>query len=136
MRWVIANIVMRILFFSIGFHWVTKKGKQASAKEAPILVVGPHSSYFDAFPFILMGAPSIVAKSDVANVPAFGSKYFFLKQTNHLFCYYYYRFTFYVVFSQWRFVAFLSGCLYCIVSIRTLTRIALYYLVHVHAHVA
>ncbi len=74
LRWVIANVIMRGLFFCMGFYWVTKKGKQASRAEAPILVVGPHSSYFDAFPFILMGAPSIVAKSDVANVPFFGSK--------------------------------------------------------------
>jgi len=67
---------MRALFFFAGFHWVTIKGKQASSEEAPVLVVGPHSSMWDSFPLILMGSPSVVAKADTKYTPFFGSKIF------------------------------------------------------------
>jgi len=70
----IARVVMRILFFVAGFYWVKKRGRQASRDEAPILVVAPHSSFFDAFPLTLCGSPSIVAKTSVAGVPFFGRK--------------------------------------------------------------
>lgn len=64
---------MRALFLAGGFHWVTVKGKQATAKEAPVLALAPHSSYFDALPVVYLGAPSIVAKGDTEQIPFFGS---------------------------------------------------------------
>jgi lysophosphatidylcholine acyltransferase/lyso-PAF acetyltransferase len=64
---------MRLLFLFGGFHWVTVRGKQASAKDAPILAVAPHSTYFDALPVVLMGAPTVVAKGETGRLPFFGS---------------------------------------------------------------
>ncbi|XP_046993402.1 lysophosphatidylcholine acyltransferase isoform X1 [Schistocerca americana] len=64
--------VMRGLFLCGGFHWVTVKGKQATAKEAPVLALAPHSSYFDALPVVYLGAPSIVAKGETGHLPFFG----------------------------------------------------------------
>lgn len=66
-------LVMRTLFVCGGFHWVTVKGKQASSKEAPILAVAPHSSYFDALSVVYLGAPTIVAKGETGYLPFFGS---------------------------------------------------------------
>lgn len=64
--------VMRLLFLFGGFNWVTVRGKQASAKDAPVLVVAPHSTYFDALPVVLMGGPSVVAKGETGHLPFFG----------------------------------------------------------------
>lgn len=64
---------MRLLFLFGGFHWVTVRGKQASAKNAPILAVAPHSTYFDALPVVLMGGPSVVAKGETGQLPFLGS---------------------------------------------------------------
>jgi lysophosphatidylcholine acyltransferase/lyso-PAF acetyltransferase len=64
---------MRVLFLFGGFHWVTVRGKQASAKDAPVLVVSPHSTYFDALPVVLMGGPGVVAKGETGRLPLFGS---------------------------------------------------------------
>jgi lysophosphatidylcholine acyltransferase/lyso-PAF acetyltransferase len=65
---------MRLLFLFGGFNWVTVRGKQSSAKDAPILVVAPHSTYFDALPVVWMGAPSVVAKGENGQLPFFGSR--------------------------------------------------------------
>lgn len=69
---VICN-VMRALFAAGGFHWVTVKGKQATPKEAPILALSPHSSYFDALVVVYLGAPSVVAKGETGTLPFLGS---------------------------------------------------------------
>ena len=71
-RWIVARVMMRLAFFFAGFHWAKIIGKRASAKEAPILVVAPHSSVFDAYVVILMGGPSIVARADVHHMPLIG----------------------------------------------------------------
>jgi lysophosphatidylcholine acyltransferase/lyso-PAF acetyltransferase len=62
-----------LLFLFGGFHWVTVRGKQASAKDAPILAIAPHSTYFDALPVVLMGAPTVVAKGETGRLAFFGS---------------------------------------------------------------
>ncbi|KAL0271512.1 UNVERIFIED_CONTAM: hypothetical protein PYX00_008584 [Menopon gallinae] len=64
--------IMRALFVAGGFHWVTVKGKQATPKEAPVLAVAPHSSYSDALAVIYLGAPSVVAKGEIGQIPFFG----------------------------------------------------------------
>ncbi|ODM99013.1 Lysophosphatidylcholine acyltransferase 1 [Orchesella cincta] len=72
-RWIIAHLVMKSIVFCSGFIWKIKEtGKRATPEEAPIFVVGPHSSYFDSFVVILLGSPSIVAKLDTKDVPIFG----------------------------------------------------------------
>jgi len=66
----------RGIFFFGGYHWVTVKGRRASAKEAPILAVAPHSSYVDALIVVHLGMTSMVAKKSAINIPFFGSKWF------------------------------------------------------------
>ncbi|CAL8080999.1 unnamed protein product [Orchesella dallaii] len=73
-RWIIANLVMPVIVFCCGFWWkIKEKGRRATPEEAPIFVLGPHSSYFDSFVVILLGSPSIVAKMETRNVPVFGN---------------------------------------------------------------
>lgn len=67
---------MRMLYSAGSFHYITYKGERASAKEAPILVVAPHSSYVDS---IIVAAvpsnpPAIVAKKETSEIPLLGSK--------------------------------------------------------------
>lgn len=66
-------LLMRGLFAAGGFHRVHVKGRQAAAKEAPVLALAPHSSYFDALPVVCLGAPSVVAKGETGYLPFFGS---------------------------------------------------------------
>ena len=65
--------ILRVMFFICGFHHVKVIGKQASPKEARILAVAPHSTFFDALAVIMMGAPSVVAKAETSSVPFWGS---------------------------------------------------------------
>ncbi|KAF7688063.1 lysophosphatidylcholine acyltransferase 2 [Silurus meridionalis] len=53
----------RLCFFAMGFR-VKVKGKQASSSEAPILVVAPHSSFFDSITCIVSGLPSVVSRTE------------------------------------------------------------------------
>ncbi|KFZ66237.1 Lysophosphatidylcholine acyltransferase 2, partial [Antrostomus carolinensis] len=62
----------RTLFFVMGFH-VKVKGKIANLLEAPILVVAPHSSFFDAIVSALTGMPSIVSRAENLSTPVFGT---------------------------------------------------------------
>lgn len=64
--------ILRFMFFCCGFN-VKTVGKQASAAEAPILCVAPHSTFFDALAVAVMGAPSVVAKADTSSIPFWGS---------------------------------------------------------------
>lgn len=66
---------MRGVFLSGTVHWVKIIGKQASAKEAPIIVVAPHSSFYDSLVACISGPPSVVAKAETAGLPFFGSEY-------------------------------------------------------------
>ncbi|KAG1659591.1 Lysophosphatidylcholine acyltransferase [Nymphon striatum] len=65
--------MLRLMFMFGGWHWITVKGKRASSKEAPILAIAPHSSFFDAIVMSFLGAPSIVAKAEIDNTPFFGT---------------------------------------------------------------
>jgi len=64
--------ILRFMFFCCGFN-VKIVGKQASAKDAPILCVAPHSTFFDALAVAVMGAPSVVAKAETSSIPFWGS---------------------------------------------------------------
>lgn len=50
-------------------------GRQATSKEAPILVLAPHSSFFDSISVVLFGPPSVLAKGETESLPLLGSKY-------------------------------------------------------------
>ncbi|KAF5897084.1 lysophosphatidylcholine acyltransferase 2 [Clarias magur] len=64
-------VLGRLCFFAMGFH-VTVKGKRATSREAPILVVAPHSSFFDSITCIVSGMPSVVSRAENLLVPMFG----------------------------------------------------------------
>ncbi|XP_041707949.2 lysophosphatidylcholine acyltransferase 1-like [Coregonus clupeaformis] len=64
--------IMRVMWFAGGFHWMTVKGRQALPAEAPILTLGPHSSYFDAIP-VTMSMASIVMKAESKDIPVWGT---------------------------------------------------------------
>ena len=59
----------RMLFFSGGFLWVRHKGRRADCSEAPILVLAPHSSFYDSLVFLSLGMPSVVGKTETALSP-------------------------------------------------------------------
>ncbi|BHF74849.1 Lysophosphatidylcholine acyltransferase 2 [Sparganum proliferum] len=65
----IFNFFGRLVFFCAGFQWVTTKGTRASPEEAPIIVLAPHSSFFDSLVVVLLGLPSVVGKTETANSP-------------------------------------------------------------------
>jgi len=71
-RWTISNCFMRSFFWGAGFLWVNVTGKQAPPQEAPILVVAPHSSFWDAFVLTMLGSPSVVAKLESKDMLFFG----------------------------------------------------------------
>ncbi|KAL8603123.1 hypothetical protein ACOMHN_059295 [Nucella lapillus] len=62
----------RAVFFVGGFNWISVRGVRASAKDAPILVVAPHSTFFDSLALVYMGLTSVVAKEESQNIPCFG----------------------------------------------------------------
>ncbi|XP_034665750.1 lysophosphatidylcholine acyltransferase [Drosophila subobscura] len=63
---------MRMLYTSGSFHYINMKGTPATPKQAPILVVAPHSSYVDSILVVATGPPSIVAKRETADIPLLG----------------------------------------------------------------
>lgn len=65
---------MRAVFY-VGSFTVKINGTRASSKEAPIMVVAPHSSLFDPIAIVFLGPPSVVAKAETASTPLFGSNY-------------------------------------------------------------
>lgn len=71
---IILKIIMRVMWFAGGFHWMTIKGRRALPTEAPILTLAPHSSYFDAIP-VTMTMASIVMKAESKDIPLWGSKW-------------------------------------------------------------
>ncbi|EDW07630.1 lysophosphatidylcholine acyltransferase [Drosophila mojavensis] len=63
---------MRMVYTSGSFHYIKMKGTPATSKEAPILVVAPHSSYVDSIVVVSGHPPSIVAKRETADIPLLG----------------------------------------------------------------
>ncbi|KAG8442520.1 hypothetical protein GDO86_011352 [Hymenochirus boettgeri] len=68
----LLKAIMRTMWFTGGFHWVTVKGQKALPADAPILTLAPHSSYFDAIP-VTMTMASIVMKAESKDIPVWGT---------------------------------------------------------------
>lgn len=64
---------MRGMFVAGSFHRIRYIGEMAKRNVAPVIVAGPHSSFFDAICVITMGPAAVVAKSATADIPFFGS---------------------------------------------------------------
>ena len=70
----ILRKLLRVIFFFFGFHKIQVKGKQAAGKEAPILVVAPHSSMLDTFIMSLTDpVPSGVSRIENFQTPMLGT---------------------------------------------------------------
>ncbi|KAK6480170.1 lysophosphatidylcholine acyltransferase 2-like [Huso huso] len=67
----VVSCAGRAFFFFMGFR-MTVKGKRVSSKEAPILAVAPHSSFFDGIVCVIAGLPSTVSRSENLATPVFG----------------------------------------------------------------
>ena len=67
----ILGVLSRTIFRVCGIN-VTTKGNIASTEEAPILVMAPHTSYFDAFLMWWSNTPSCVIAADKIKIPIYG----------------------------------------------------------------
>ncbi|KAF7664363.1 hypothetical protein LDENG_00179090 [Lucifuga dentata] len=75
---VVLKLIMRVMWFAGGFHWMTVKGRRALPAEAPIITLAPHSSYFDAIP-VTMTMSSIVMKAESKDIPIWGTLIKFIR---------------------------------------------------------
>ena len=69
----IIKILCRTIAFCCGFHFIIEKGKRVSRARAPILVCGPHVSFFDTFILFLFDIPCTVSRLENAQVPIIGT---------------------------------------------------------------
>uniref|UniRef100_A0A3P8TL48 Lysophosphatidylcholine acyltransferase 4 n=1 Tax=Amphiprion percula TaxID=161767 RepID=A0A3P8TL48_AMPPE len=75
-RWLFHPIVWllsRAVFFSLGFLWVKVKGRRADLKEAPVLVVAPHSGFLDMLVLCPTQLATVVSRSENTSLPAIGA---------------------------------------------------------------
>uniref|UniRef100_A0A7N6BZC1 Phospholipid/glycerol acyltransferase domain-containing protein n=1 Tax=Anabas testudineus TaxID=64144 RepID=A0A7N6BZC1_ANATE len=66
-------LLSRAVFFSLGFLWVKVKGRRANLKEAPVLVVAPHSSFLDMLVLCPTHLPTVVSRSENVSLPVIGA---------------------------------------------------------------
>nr|XP_057923302.1 lysophospholipid acyltransferase LPCAT4 [Doryrhamphus excisus] len=75
-RWLFHPIIWflsRAVFFSLGFVWVEVKGRRADLKEAPVLVVAPHSGFLDMLVLCPTQLPTVVSRSENTSLPVIGA---------------------------------------------------------------
>ena len=68
----LVGFLGRTSMFCIGFHYVKQTGRQCSKDEAPVLVVAPHSSFFDALAIFCTGFPYFVNREENKSIPFVG----------------------------------------------------------------
>ena len=68
----LVGVLGRTSMFFIGFHSVTYHGRQCSTEEAPILVVAPHTSFFDALVVFCCGFPYFINRTENQSLPLLG----------------------------------------------------------------
>ncbi|KAL4007262.1 hypothetical protein ACER0C_001114 [Sarotherodon galilaeus] len=75
-RWFYHPIIWllsRAVFFSLGFYWVKVKGRRANLKEAPVLVVAPHSGFLDMLVLCPAQLATVVSRSENSSLPVIGA---------------------------------------------------------------
>lgn len=65
-------MVDRVFLFGFGFNWIHYKGRMACTKDAPIIIVAPHSSILDVFVVSLFTVPTFLARDDLRTLSFFG----------------------------------------------------------------
>jgi len=71
LQWPIS-IFARIMLFSLGFWWISEKGRQVSRAEAPI-ILSNHITFVDAIYFLFACRPMGVGKKEMAKIPVAGT---------------------------------------------------------------
>ncbi|XP_061816840.1 lysophospholipid acyltransferase LPCAT4 [Nerophis lumbriciformis] len=66
-------LLSRAVFFCMGFVWIKVKGRRADLKEAPVLVVAPHSSFLDMLVLCPTQLPTVVSRSENTSLPVIGA---------------------------------------------------------------
>lgn len=66
-------LLSRSVFLCLGFFWVKVKGRRASNKEAPVLVVAPHCGYLDMLVLHPSQLPTVVSRSENTSLPVIGA---------------------------------------------------------------
>ena len=69
-------MLVRMMFFVCGVHYVTVKGRRVSSREAPILCLSPHSSFLDVLVGFIAGLPCTVSTKTNAQMPIVGGRYY------------------------------------------------------------
>ncbi|XP_041842554.1 lysophospholipid acyltransferase LPCAT4 [Melanotaenia boesemani] len=75
-RWLFHPVILflsRAVFFSLGFLWVKVKGRRADLKEAPVLVVAPHSTFLDMLVLCPTQLATVVSRSENTKLPVIGA---------------------------------------------------------------
>ncbi|KAF7653566.1 hypothetical protein LDENG_00081420 [Lucifuga dentata] len=75
-RWLfhpIIWLVSRTVFFVLGFLWIKVKGRRADLKEAPMLVVAPHSGFLDILILCETQLPTVVSRTENTSLPVIGT---------------------------------------------------------------
>lgn len=76
-RWFFHPVIWllsRAVFFSLGFLWVKVKGRRADLKEAPVMVVAPHSTFLDMIVLCPTQLPTVVSRSENVSLPVIGGE--------------------------------------------------------------
>lgn len=76
-RWLLHPVIWllsRGVFFCLGFLWVRVKGRRADLKEAPVLVVVPHSGFMDMLVLCAAQLPTVVSRSENSSLPVIGGE--------------------------------------------------------------
>lgn len=75
-HWLLNWIIMRLsrgVYFCLGFLWVKVKGRRADLREAPVLVVAPHSGFLDMLVLFGTNLAAVVSRSENRNLPVIGA---------------------------------------------------------------
>ncbi|KAM6959732.1 lysophospholipid acyltransferase LPCAT4 [Tautogolabrus adspersus] len=75
-RWFFHPIILylsRAIFLCLGFPWVKVKGRRADLKEAPVLVVAPHSTFLDMLVLLPTQLATVVSRSENTSLPVIGA---------------------------------------------------------------
>lgn len=76
-RWLLHPVIWllsRAVFTSLGFFWVKVKGQRADLKEAPVLVVAPHSGFMDMLVLCPAQLATVVSRSENSSLPVIGGE--------------------------------------------------------------
>jgi len=68
----VVGFLGKVCCMCVGFQFVQIKGRRRSKDEAPVLVVGPHTSFFDALAIFWSDLPFIVSRIENKNIPFIG----------------------------------------------------------------